>query len=545
MQAAFMLDYDVLTVERPQKVYLMARFVAGPGPNDRQRKPLNLALVIDRSGSMAGTKIDYTRQAAQFLVQHLTPKDSLAIVLYDDRVETLLAAERVVDKDAIHQLLEGVRARGTTNLSGGWLEGCQQVARHSQPMSLNRVLLMSDGLANRGITDPSALTQLARQKRDEGISTTTMGMGQDFNEDLLMAMAEAGGGAYYFIESPEVAPSIFQEELSGLLSVVGQNLVIHLNTSSEVTQVRQLNAYPMSMSNHGRSSEFRLGDVYGEEVKTLVLELSIPALSSLGEKIIATLRFEYDEINNGGTHHRVQEMPVMVNVQAQDAAKPQADVQVTQAVLLLRAANARQEAVRAADRGAFHEATQALREVAQAIEAAGLSDPQLLEERVALLKQAEKLEQGAQAYNDYERKSMSSQAYYSMTSRHSSTVALRGRENMRKPGSASQGGLRQNVAQGTPPTHLTWRGQTFALTSDVMRIGRAPDNEIVIDQRGISRYHAVLRRVDGALYIEDNQSTNGVVISGRAIHQPYSLSAGEVAVLGEEKLMFHLGELSS
>jgi len=543
MQADFMLDYDVLTVERPQKLYLMARFVAGSGPNNRQRKALNLALVIDRSGSMAGAKIDYTRQAAQFLVQHLTPKDSLAIVLYDDRVETLLDAERVVNKDSIHRLIEGIRVRGTTNLSGGWLEGCQHVASHSQPGSLNRVLLMSDGLANRGITDPAALTQLARQKREEGVSTTTMGMGEDFNEDLLMAMAEAGGGAFYFIESPEVAPAIFQEELNGLLSVVGQNLIVRMEASPEVAQVRQLNAYPMS--SQGQSLEYRLGDVYGEEVKTLVLELSIPSLSSLGEKRIATLRFEYDEISDGGTRHHVQETPIMVNVRAKGEISPQADAQVTQAVLLLRAANARQEAVRAADRGNFREATQALREVAQAIEAAGLSDVHLLEERAALLQQADKLEQGAQAYDDYERKTMSTQAYYSMTSRHSATVALRSRESERKAGPRPTEGTRQNVAQGTPPTHLTWRGQTFALTGEIMRIGRAPDNEIIIDHKGISRYHAILRRVGGALYIEDSQSTNGVLISGRAIQQPYSLSAGEVVVLGEEKLMFHLGEKSS
>jgi len=542
MQADFALDYDVLTVERPQKVYLMARFVAGPGPDDRQRKPLNLALVIDRSGSMAGAKIDYTRQAAQFLVQHLTPKDSLAIVLYDDRVETLLAPERVVNKDAISHMLDNIRVRGTTNLSGGWLEGCQHVAAHSLPASLNRVLLMSDGLANRGITDSPTLTQLARQKREEGISTTTMGMGEDFNEDLLMAMAEAGGGAFYFIESPEVAPAIFREELSGLLSVVGQNLTIRIDAIAEVAQVRQLNAYPMSST--GQALEFRLGDVYGEEIKALVLELSIPSLSRLGEMRIATLRFEYDEITANGTRHQVQETAVMVNVQSQEALAPQADEQVTQAVLLLRAANARQQAVRAADRGAFTEATQALREVAQAIEAAGLSDAQLLEERAALLQQAERLEQGAQAYDEYERKSMSTQAYYSMTSRHSATVALRDRESARQPKDPLPAN-RQNVAHGTPPTHLTWRGQTIALTGETMRIGRASDNEIVIDRKGISRYHAILRRVNNVLYIEDNQSTNGVLISGRAIQQPYSLSAGEVAVLGEEKLMFHLGEMPS
>jgi Ca-activated chloride channel family protein len=117
MRADFSLDYDVLTVERPQKLYLMARFEAGEGPNDALRRPLNLSLVIDRSGSMAGDKIDYTKQAAQFLVQHLGANDIFSIVLYNDKVETLVPPERLSNKDAVVQMLESMRVRGTTSTS--------------------------------------------------------------------------------------------------------------------------------------------------------------------------------------------------------------------------------------------------------------------------------------------------------------------------------------------------------------------------------------------------------------------------------------------
>ena len=548
MRADFALDYAVLTVERPQKVYLMARFAAGQAPTDRERRPLNLSLVIDHSGSMAGAKIDHTRQAAQFLVQHLGSRDTLSIVLYNDKVETLLAPERVSNKDAINQLLESIKVRGTTNLSGGWLEGCQHVATHLQAEAVNRVIVMSDGLANRGITETPALTSLARQKREQGVSTTTMGLGKDFNEDLMMAMADAGGGAFYFIESPEVAPSIFQEELAGLLSVVGQNLLISITPTEDVSHIQQLNAYPMSTQ--GKQVSFRLGDIYGDEVKTLVLELTIPALKTLGEKRIATLSFDYDEISSTGTIHQHQETAVMVNIQSANVPAPLPDRQVTQSVLLLKAAQARQKAVKSADAGDFANASQALRQVVREIEQAGLEDGQLSEERAALLRQAEQIERGAETYDEYSRKTMATQAYYAMTNKHDASVLLRQREQSRQvTGNLNQTatGLNadsQTVAYGVMPTHVTWRDKTFILAGDIIRIGRSKENEIVIDEKGISRHHAQLRREGDALYVEDLNSTNGTIIHGERLNAPYRLSAGEIVWICSERLTFHTGELS-
>ena len=114
-----------------------------------------------------------------------------------------------------------------------------------------------------------------------------MGLGDDFNEDLLMSIASASGGAFYFIESPEVTPSIFNEELRGLLRVVGQNLVISLQLSDDVSEVSQLNAYPATFE--AERVAFRLGDIFAEEIKTLALELSLPGIEETGQRQIATL----------------------------------------------------------------------------------------------------------------------------------------------------------------------------------------------------------------------------------------------------------------
>ena len=558
MRADFSLDYDVLTVERPQKLYLMARFEAGETPSGRARRPLNLSLVIDRSGSMAGDKIDYTRQAAQFLVQHLGKQDIFSIVLYNDKVETLLPPEQIANKDAVNQLLERIRVRGTTNLSGGWLEGCQHVSTNQSGQKLNRVIVMTDGLANRGVTDAPTLVSMAKQKYESGVSTTTMGLGRDFNEDLLMDMASSGGGAFYFIESPEVTPTIFQEELSGLLNVVGQNLSITIEPTQHVKHLRQLNAYPEASI--PTATTYKLGDIFGNEVKTLVLELSIPAMDSIGEAQIATLRFEYDEITMDKTTHHTREFPVMVNVKPDGTQLPLPNEEVAESVLLLRAARARQNAVQAADKGDYGTASAVLKEVAEAIDEANLDNEQLREEQKALLEQSKRMEHGASGYDDYSRKTMSTQAFYTMTNRHDDTVMLRSREKERSGGIDAQDNQsndpiatietmiaadndvdKSDVERlpGVMPTHVRWKGQDFNLKGNMIRIGRATHNEIVINERGVSRFHSQLRRDGDKLFIEDLGSTNGTLFNNVPLSGAQEVSVGDVIYLCDEKLVFH------
>lgn len=532
MQADFALEYDVLTVEQPQKLYLMARLASGPAPDNQRRRPLNLSLVIDRSGSMGGDKIAYTRQAAQFLVQNLGANDWLSIVLYNEGVETLLQPEQVTHKDAINQKIATIKAGGMTNLSGGWLQGTTLAAQNLKPEYLNRVILMSDGLANRGVTDPAKLIALAQQKRDQGISTTTMGLGADFNEDLMMAMADAGGGAFYFIESPEVAPMIFEEELRGLLNLVGQNLIISVEPTDYVTHVAQLNAY--NMHTNGERISFDLGDVFGDEVKTLVLELSIPALHDAGQRQIAMLRFEYDEIHENGSEHRVMEQPVVINVDVPATLPPPPNPEVRRSVLLLQAAQARREAVAAADKGEYKQASEVLRKAAESIEHSPVQNDELAEEQAALLEQAAELERGDEFYGNYSRKVMATQAMYTMTDRHESTQFLRARE-VERAMKVSPVDRKEGVA----PSYITWREKTMPLENDLIRIGRAPQNEIVMAAKNVSRFHCQIKRNGDELIIEDLGSTNGTFVNDEQVKQPRTLSVGDVVRVGHEQVVFH------
>lgn len=571
MQARYFLDYNEIVTGQPRTLHLMLQLHAGAAPEAGTRRPINLSLVIDRSGSMAGQKIEYTRQAAQLLVQNLSPRDVLSIVLYNDIVETLLMPEKVQRKDIINQMIARIKPGGTTNLSGGWLEGCDLVARNLQPDMLNRVILMSDGLANRGVINPEQLVTMSQQKHGDGITTTTMGLGRDFNEDLLMQMASAGGGAFYFIESPEVTPGIFQEELRGLLKLVGQNLSIAITPTPYVTGIRQMNAYPEEKL--GGEKQFRLGDIYGEEAKTLMLELHIPAMKKIGEVQIATLRFEYDELTGAGTEHKSMEMSVGVNVKPPELAPgtEAENAEVTRSVLLLKAAEARRQAIALADEGKFGEAAKTLRNAAEEIRQSGVADDVMREERGALISQASDMDRGAAHYKSYSRKSMSTQVYFTGRGSHENTQAFRLREEKRKQNNAEsvdnraqqtgalnpeqQGESRktyffenpladaENVAppqpvSKLPPTHLRWRDQLFALTGDLIRIGRAPQNEIIIDATGVSRFHCQIKREGDQLILEDLDSTNGTHLHGRPLTQPHTLHEGDVAYLCDQRIIF-------
>lgn len=534
MQADYVLDYDVVSVAKEQQVFLLARIKAGDQEEGLvKRRKLNMSVVLDRSGSMAGDKLAYVKAAAQFLVRHLGADDRFSVVTYDDQVRVEQPAGPVIHKDRINYTIQGIRSGGTTNLSGGWLQGCQLVADNQADGQVNRVLLLSDGLANQGITDPDRLASMARQKRQEGITTTTMGVGMDFNEDLMTRMAHEGGGAFYFIDDPDQAPIIFSEELQDLLSVVGQNLVIRLTLSADVRMLRQLNTYPVETQ--GGKLIFRLGDLYTDEVKTLLIELFIPALEQLGEVEIARIRFDYDELLGDEVHHRSIELPIVVNaVAAGELPEQAANQEVTKSALLLSAARAREEAIKQADRGRFDDARQTLTTAADQIQTSGLDDPDLQTEHDMLREEAVDMDLGQQRYDSYTRKSATTKIYATSSGRGAARAGVTASLHQRMK--ASRPALERH---GETPSVVRWLQESFDLTGlDVIRIGRKKDNDIVLDDPGVSAHHCQISRDGDDLYLEDSNSTNGTFANGGQVQGRFRLSVDDVVTVGPVLLMF-------
>jgi Ca-activated chloride channel homolog len=193
-----------------------------------RRTPLNLAVVLDRSGSMTGAKLEKTKQAAMQLVDRLAPNDIFSLVIYSDQARVLVPAQRVEDKDALKEKIEGIRADGSTALYAGVKMGADQLQEFFSSKRINRVLLLSDGLANVGPSSPRELRRLGSDLAERGISVTTIGVGDDYNEDLMAGLAEASDANYYYVKDTEKLPQIFAKELGELLTVAARDVRIEI-----------------------------------------------------------------------------------------------------------------------------------------------------------------------------------------------------------------------------------------------------------------------------------------------------------------------------
>lgn len=230
-------DAQLMSTGVPTSRALEIEFTAPEARQGSESTPLNLALVIDRSGSMAGGKLEQAKLAVGQILDLMRPVDSVSIVEFDNVVnittetDSVTPGTRLEMKNAVNQL----HPRGSTDLGGGWLTGCERVARRLTKGRVNRTLLLTDGQANVGITGIPELSHHASALFERGVSTSTFGIGRDFNEHLLEAMANHGGGNYYYIESDQRIPELLLEEFKDLAAVTLKNVVLEFNFPAAVS----------------------------------------------------------------------------------------------------------------------------------------------------------------------------------------------------------------------------------------------------------------------------------------------------------------------
>jgi Ca-activated chloride channel family protein len=255
--------------------FLLARVVAPRAAMERTRPPVNLAIVLDRSGSMSGDKLRVAKAAVEEAIGRLGPQDRFSVVVYDDVVDVAIestAASGEACRGAIERL-RAIEARGSTNLGEGWLRGCEQVAGHLVESGVNRCLLLTDGLANVGITDPEQLATHAAELRARGVSTSTFGVGNDFDERLLQELADAGGGHFYYIaDAPQIHDAI-TSEVGETLEVVARDVALELTARDDI-RVEPISPY--RASTRGNRTAVSLGDLISEQAVEVVLRLTFP-----------------------------------------------------------------------------------------------------------------------------------------------------------------------------------------------------------------------------------------------------------------------------
>src|SRR3954452_19242262 len=292
------LDRRLVPANSTAEHYLLVRLAAPDQVEPSSRLPLNLSLVVDRSGSMAGSKLQYARDAAVECLRNLTGADRAAVVAYDDEVR-IVAPSRTLTPEVKNRLItevRGIESGGSTNLSGGWLTGGQEVAAHMHEANyLSRVLLLTDGLANVGIIQPDELAHHATELRLRGVSTTTFGIGADYNEELLERMAINGGGHFYFIENPRQIRDLLHREFGEVVSTCARNVRLELDTPEGVP-ARLLNNF--EVNREGKRFNVRLDDMISGEVRPLVFALSVRP-GSEGTVLPFTITVTYTEVTTG------------------------------------------------------------------------------------------------------------------------------------------------------------------------------------------------------------------------------------------------------
>lgn len=258
---------------QPGQLSLLVDLVAND-QSGTERAPMAVAIVIDRSGSMAGDKIQKARQGAKAFASRLSDEDSLAIITYSsdysiDLPLTNLKGQRTRVDRVIDEILDG----GGTDIGGGLNAGVQAL-RASNAGAVRRLLLVSDGNANQGITDPSALAMIAKRAHEEGITVSTLGVGLDFNEDLLTQMAQSAAGGYYYARDGEAIAAALDKELNGINKLAARSVEVGLELANGVS-ISEVFGYRTEMR-RGRNV-ISVGDMAAGERRRVLVQLSMPA----------------------------------------------------------------------------------------------------------------------------------------------------------------------------------------------------------------------------------------------------------------------------
>lgn len=289
------LASPVVLADEQQQNYLKISLI-GHESEQQTRVPINLALVIDRSTSMSGDRIEKAREAAIMAINLLNEDDTISVVAYDSDAKVVIPATKVIDKTKLIKTInEQIQARGMTALFAGLSKGINQLDKFLDKEKVNRVILLSDGEANVGPTSVNQLSELAKIAAKKSIAVTTIGIGEGYNEALMAAIASYSDGNHAFVEKSSDLEAVFVREFKDVMSVVAQEVTVTITLNDGVKPLRLL----------GREGEIsdnmikvKMNQLYADQEKYVLLEF-IPELGRVDQqKNVASISVNYDDLIN-------------------------------------------------------------------------------------------------------------------------------------------------------------------------------------------------------------------------------------------------------
>lgn len=278
------------------KVYLRLNLKALAHEASENRPPINVGLVLDRSGSMRGPRIAAAKEAARMALSRLGNDDVVALVAYNHKVNILQPARQLSNHELFTSAIDRLTADGRTALFAGVKEGGRQVERFMSDRRINRVILMSDGLANVGPSSPAELAKLGQKLGGKGISVTTIGLGLGYNEDLMQRLALASDGNHAFAETPDDLIKIFNSEFGDTLSIAAKDIEIIIEVRAGFRPVRVLGR---DANIDGSRIKLRLNQLTALNERYLVVELDAARSKPVDDVAVAHIETQYLDLQAG------------------------------------------------------------------------------------------------------------------------------------------------------------------------------------------------------------------------------------------------------
>jgi Ca-activated chloride channel family protein len=368
MNVKALLDVDMVALEAADKVTLMLDLTAPANPAQSTRPGQAIQVVLDRSGSMEGQPLDAAKGSLLKLVNRLAPQDAFGLVAFDDSALVIVPTRTMADHHmpSLRKAIRDLQTGGSTDISAGYLMGLRELTR-VQATGGSTLLLISDGHANAGEKDPKFFQEVSTKSATDKVTTSTIGLGNGYDETILEALAQGGGGAHRFAGSIDEAVGAIAAEVDDLLDKTIVNAVLRVTPTSAMSGVPVIEIVQrLPYWKDGETFVVQLGDLYSGENRRFVIDLDVPGIDSLGLCKIADITIEYLDLAQ--RQEISVTMPVNVNVVPGDVAAGRiADPIVRAERLILEAQTAKSLAVDELLNGKIKEASSRLKGAASSL----------------------------------------------------------------------------------------------------------------------------------------------------------------------------------